>query len=153
MSYSGHALMENRNGLIVDFQIDEANGFAERRTAISMLERNVVKGRRITVGGDAGFDTADFVEDCRAINVTPHIAQTRDTRRRSAVDDRTTRHAGYLISQRKRKLVEEIFGWMKTFGGFRRTRFRGRRRTQLAATIVAAAYNLLRICKLLPATA
>jgi hypothetical protein len=153
MSYSGHALMENRNGLIVDFQIDEANGFAERRTALSMLEGNVVKDRRITVGGDAGYDTADFVRDCRAINVTPHIAQTRDTRRRSAVDDRTTRHSGYLVSQRKRKLVEEIFGWMKTFGGFRRTRFRGRRRTQLAATIVAAAYNLLRICKLLPATA
>jgi transposase len=153
MSYSAHALMENRNGLIVDFRVEEANGYAERRTAIAMLEANVTKQRRITVGGDAGFDTADFVRDCRAINVTPHIAQTRDTRRRSAVDARTTRHAGYLVSQRKRKLVEEIFGWMKTFGGFRRTRFKGRRRTQLAGTIVAAAYNLLRICRLLPALA
>jgi transposase len=153
LSYSAHALMENRNGLIVDFRVDEANGYAERRTALAMLEANAVKGRRITVGGDAGFDTADFVRDCRAINVTPHIAQTRDPRRRSAVDDRTTRHAGYLVSQRKRKLVEEIFGWMKTFGGFRRTRFRGRRRTQLAATIVAAAYNLLRICRLVPTPA
>jgi hypothetical protein len=150
MSYSAHALMENRNGLIVDFRVAEANGYAERRTAIAMLDDNVTKDRRITVGGDAGYDTADFVRDCRAINVTPHIAQTRDTRRRSAVDDRTTRHAGYLVSQRKRKLVEEIFGWMKTFGGFRRTRFRGRRRTQLAGTIVAAAYNMLRICRLLP---
>jgi transposase len=149
MSYSAHALMENRNGLIVDFRVDEANGFAERRTALAMLEQNVVKDRRITVGGDKGFDTADFVAGCREINVTPHIAQTSDSRRRSAIDDRTTRHAGYLVSQRKRKLVEEIFGWMKTFGGFRRTRFKGRRRTQLAGTIVAAAYNLLRVCRLL----
>ena len=152
MSYSAHALMENRNGLIVDFRVEDANGYAERRTAIAMLDDNVVKDRRITVGGDAGYDTADFVRDCRAINVTPHIAQTRDTRRRSAVDDRTTRHAGYLVSQRKRKLVEEIFGWMKTFGGFRRSRFRGRRRTQLAGMIVAAAYNLLRIFRLMPVT-
>jgi transposase len=153
MSYSAHALMENRNGLIVDFRVEEANGYAERRTAIAMLDAHATKDRRITVGGDAGYDTADFVRDCRAINVTPHIAQTRDIRRRSAIDARTTRHAGYLVSQRKRKLVEEIFGWMKTFGGFRHTRFKGRRRTQLAGTIVAAAYNLLRICRLLPAAA
>jgi transposase len=150
LSYSAHALMENRNGLIVDFRVEDANGYAERRTAIAMLEDNVVKERRITVSGDAGYDAADFVRECRAINVTPHIAQTRDTRRRSAIDDRTTRHDGYLVSQRKRKLVEEIFGWMKTIGGFRRSRFRGRRRTQLAGTIVAAAYNLLRICRLMP---
>jgi len=149
LSYSAHALMENRNGLIVDFRVEEANGYAERRTAIEMLYENAVKDRSITVAGDAGYDTADFVADCRAINVTPHIAQTRDARRRSAIDGRTTRHAGYLVSQRKRKLVEEIFGWMKTVGGFRRTRFKGRRRTQLAATIVAAAYNLLRVCRLL----
>ncbi len=153
MSYSAHALMENRNGLIVDFRIDEANGYAERRTALAMLEDNVIKERTITVGGDKGYDTADFVRDCRAINVTPHIAQTSDDRRRSAIDDRTTRHAGYLVSQRKRKLVEEIFGWMKSFGGFRRSRFKGRRRTQLAATIVAAAYNILRVCRLLAAPA
>jgi transposase len=153
MSYSAHALMENRNGLIVDFRVEEANGYAERHTAIQMLYENAVKDRCITVGGDAGYDTADFVADCRAINVTPHVAQTRDTRRRSAIDERTTRHAGYLVSQRKRKLVEEIFGWMKTFGGFRRTRFKGQRRTQLAATLVAAAYNMLRICRLLAAPA
>jgi len=153
MSYSAHALMENRNGLIVDFRVEEANGYAERRTAIAMLEDHAVKERRVTVAGDAGYDTADFVRDGRAINITPHIAQTRDTRRRSAVDYRTTRHAGYLVSQRKRKLVEEIFGWMKTVGGFRQSRFKGRRRTQLAATIVAAAYNMLRICRLLAAPA
>ncbi len=149
LSYSAHALMENRNGLIVDFRVEEADGYAERRTAIEMLYEHAAKDRRITVAGDAGYDTADFVRNCRALNVTPHIAQTRDTRRRSAIDHRTTRHAGYLVSQRKRKLVEEIFGWMKTIGGFRRTRFRGRRRTQLAATLVAAAYNMLRICRLL----
>jgi transposase len=153
MSYSAHALMENRNGLIIDFRVEEANGYAERRTAIQMLYENAVKDRSITVGGDAGYDTADFVADCRAINVTPHVAQTRDARRRSAIDERTTRHAGYLVSQRKRKLVEEIFGWMKTIGGFRRTRFKGQRRTQLAATLVAAAYNMLRICRLLAAPA
>jgi transposase len=153
MSFSAHALMENRNGLIVDFRVEEADGYAERRTAIEMLYANALQERRITVAGDAGYDTADFVADCRALNVTPHIAQTRAMRRRSAIDDRTTRHAGYLVSQRKRKLVEEIFGWMKTIGGFRRTRFKGRRRTQLAGTLVAAAYNMLRICRLLAAPA
>jgi transposase len=153
LSYSAHALMENRNGLIVDFRVDEANGFAERRTALAMLSDNVVKDRRITVGGDKGYDTTDFAHDCRAINVTPHVAQTSDVRRRSAIDDRTTRHAGYLVSMRKRKLVEEIFGWMKTVGNFRRTRFKGLRRTQLAATIVAAAYNMLRVCRLVAAAA
>jgi transposase len=153
LSYSAHALMENRNGLIVDFRVEQANGFAERRTAIAMLRHNVVKERRVTVGGDKGYDTYDFARDCREINVTPHIAQTSDVRRRSAIDDRTTRHAGYLVSQRKRKLVEEIFGWMKTVGNFRRTRFKGLRRTQLAATFVAAAYNMLRVCRLLAATA
>jgi len=153
MSYSAHALMENRNGLIVDFRVEEADGYAERRTALEMLYFDASKDRRVTVGGDAGYDTADFVAGCRALNVTPHIAQTRDTRRRSAVDERTTRHAGYLVSQRKRKLVEEIFGWMKTVGGFRRTRFKGWRRTQLAGTLVATAYNMLRICRLLAAPA
>jgi len=153
LSYSGHALMENRNGLLVDFRIDQADGFAERRNAVEMLADNVVGDRRVTVGGDKGYDTCDFAHDCRALNVTPHIAQTSDPRRRSAIDDRTTRHAGYLISQRKRKLVEEIFGWMKTVGNFRRTRFKGRRRTQMAALLVAATYNLLRICRLTAAAA
>lgn len=133
MSYSAHALMENRNGLLVDFRVEEANGYAERRSAIAMLKDNVVKDRRITVAGDAGYDTADFVRDCREINVTPHIAQTRDTRRRSAVDGRTTRHPGYVISQRKRKLVEEIFGVDENL-----------RRLQTLAIQGSAAYAALR---------
>jgi transposase len=153
MSYSAHALMENRNGLLVDFRIEPADGFAERRAALEMLADNVVKERRITVAGDKGYDTAEFVRECRAIGVTPHIAQTSDPRRRSAIDARTTRHHGYLVSQKKRKRVEEIFGWMKTIGNFRRTRFKGIRRTALAATLVAAAYNLLRICRLTAAGA
>jgi transposase len=148
LAYSAHALMENRNGLIVDFRVDQADGFAERRNALEMLYDNVAKDQRVTVGADKGYDTAGFVHDCRALNVTPHVAQTSDPRRRSAIDDRTTRHSGYLVSQRKRKLVEEIFGWMKTVGNFRRTRFKGRWRTQMAALFVAATYNLLRICRL-----
>jgi len=150
LSYSGHALMENRHGLIVDFRIEPADGFAERRAAVEMLRDHVVKERRTTVAGDKGYDTSDFARACREINVTPHVAQTSDVRRRSSIDNRTTRHPGYAVSQRKRKLVEEIFGWMKTIGNFRRSRFRGLRRTQLAATFVAAAYNLLRISRLRP---
>lgn len=148
LSYSAHALMENRHGLLVDFRIEPADGFAERRAAVQMLEEHASKERRVTVGGDKAYDTADFVRDCRAIHVTPHIAQTSDVRRRSAIDARTTRHAGYLVSQRKRKRIEEIFGWMKTVGNFRRTRFKGLQRTRLAAAFVAATYNLLRICRL-----
>jgi transposase len=149
LSYSAHALMENRNGLLVDFRVDEANGFAERTNALRMLDDNASSERRVTVAGDKGYDTKDFVADCRSINVTPHVAQTTDTRRSSAIDARTTRHPGYLVSQKKRKLVEEIFGWMKTVGNFRRTRFKGQRRTQFAAHFVGAAYNLLRISRIL----
>jgi IS5 family transposase len=138
--------MENRNGLIVDFRVDEANGFAERANALAMLEAHAAAGA--TVGGDKGYDVASFVEGCRELGVTPHIAQTSDTRRASAIDGRTTRHPGYALSQRKRRLVEEIFGWMKTVGGFRRSRFKGKARTGLAALIVASAYNLLRIAGL-----
>jgi IS5 family transposase len=123
-------------------------GFAERRNALAMLSDSVLEERRITVAGDKGYDIAELVADCRELGVTPHIAQTSDPRRRSAIDARTTRHPGYAVSQRKRKLVEEIFGWMKTVGGFRRTRFKGIKRTQLAAHLVAAAYNLLRVAKL-----
>ncbi len=103
------------------------------------------------LGADAGYDTSDFVVAYRARGITPHIAQTRDARHRSAVDGRTTRHGGYAVSQRIRKRVEEIIGWVKTVACFRKTRFRGRDRTQLAAHFVAAAYNLLRIAKILPA--
>ena len=146
LSYSAHALMENRHGLLVDFRVDEANGFAERATALDMLYEHAPNGA--TCGGDKGYDTRDFVDDCRFIGVVPHVAQTSDPRRRSAIDVRTTRHGGYAVSQRKRKLVEEIFGWMKTVGNFRRTRFKGKLLTQLAAYFVGAAYNLLRVARL-----
>lgn len=155
LCFSAHALMENRNGLLVDFRVAEADGRAERDTALLMLSDYKYKSTMspITVAGDKGYDTRDFVGDCRAINVVPHVAQNRHERRRSAIDRRTTRHRGYGISQRIRKRVEEIFGWCKTVGGFRRTRFRGQRRTQMAAYVVGAAYNLLRISRLVAAAA
>jgi transposase len=151
LSYCGNVLMENRNGLIVDLRIEQADGYAERLGALAMLDASVPNQGRVTLGADAGYDTGDFVAACRERGITPHIAQTRDARRRSAVDARTTRHVGYEVSQRLRKRVEEIFGWAKTVACFRKTRFRGRARTQLAAHLVASAYNLIRIAKLLPA--
>lgn len=151
LCYVGNVLMENRNGLIVDLAIDTATGYAERHGALALLDAHVPTSRGATLGADAGYDTADFVAACRERGVTPHIAQTRDQRRRSAVDGRTTRHGGYSVSQRIRKRVEEIFGWAKTVGCFRKTRFKGRPRTQLAAHFVAAAYNLIRVAKLMRA--
>jgi transposase len=151
LSYSAHALMENRNGLLVDFRVAEANGRAEREVAVAMLDENKMRRGPATVGADKGYDTHDFVAECRAINVVPHIARIVNEHRGSAIDARTTRHPGYAISQRIRKRVEEIFGWAKTVGNFRKTRFRGRPRTQLAAYLVGAAYNLLRIARLAPA--
>lgn len=151
LSFSAHALMENRNGLLVDFRIAQATGTAEREQALLMLVGNNPQLGQITVGADKGYDARDFVEQCRLYGVTPHIAQ--NTSRTSAVDERTTRHVGYTISQRIRKRVEEIFGWTKTVGGLRRTRFKGVDRTQLAAYFVGAAYNLVRMARLLPAPA
>ncbi len=148
--FSAHALMENRNGLVVDLRVAEANGYAEREVALEMLAAR--GGSHRTVGGDKGYDTGDFVAGCRELGITPHVAQN-NTNRRSRIDDRTTRHVGYAISQRIRKRVEEIFGWAKTIGGFRRTRFKGQRRTQHAAYLVGAAYNLMRMVKLLPSAA
>jgi transposase len=151
LSYSGNVLMENRNGLIVDIRVEPATGYAERDAALSMLDGLVPNSSAaLTLGADAGYDTSGFVAACRERGITPHVAQTRDQRRRSAVDGRTTRHAGYAVSQRIRKRIEEIFGWTKTVASFRKTRFRGVARTQLAAHLVAAAYNLLRISKLVP---
>ena len=109
--------------------------------------------RRITLGADKGYDTRDFVAPCRALKVTPHVARNERRVGGSALDRRTARHPGYAVSQRVRKRVEEIFGWMKTVGGLRRTRYRGLDRTQLHAYLVAAAYNLLRIARLSPAPA
>jgi transposase len=149
LSYSAHALMENRYGLLVDFRVEEANGHAEREAALAMVDEALPGNKPVTLGGDKGYDTRDFVEACRERNVVPHVAQNTHARRRSAIDARTTRHPGYAVSQRLRKRVEEIFGWTKTTGNFRRTRYRGKARTQLAAYFVGAAYNLLRVAKLL----
>jgi transposase len=150
LAYSAHALMENRNGLLLDLRIAEANGRAECETALMMLEAHKETSGTVTVGADKGYDSTDFVTECRAINVVPHVAQNITEHRGSKIDARTTRHPGYAVSQRIRKRIEEIFGWGKTVGNFRRTRFRGRDRTQLAAYLVGAAYNLLRIAKLIP---
>ncbi len=144
--------MENRNGLLVDLRVEEANGYAERDTALAMLADNVRRSGGTTVGADKAYDSKVFVDVCRSLGVTPHVA-CNNTGRSSAIDERTTRHAGYGISERLRKRVEEIFGWMKTIGNFRRTRFKGRKRTELAAHVVAAAYNLVRMTRLLPSVA
>lgn len=149
LAYSAHALMENRNGLLVDLRIAPPRGFAETATALEMLDAMKERDSAITVGADKGYDTKGFVAECRAMNVVPHVAQNANAYRRSAIDARTTRHPGYAVSQRIRKRVEEIFGWAKTVGGFRRTRYKGLARTQFAAYLVAAAYNLLRVGKLM----
>ena len=151
LSYMGHALVENRHGLLVELQLSSANGYAEREIACDMLSA-ANRSARSTVGADRGYDTRTFVDDCRAIGVTPHVAQ-HQTRRRSAIDERTTRHPGYAMSQKIRKRIEQVFGWAKTIGGLRRTRYRGLRRTQFTAYLVGAAYNLIRIARLRSAPA
>lgn len=149
LSFGAHALMENRNGLLEDIRVSEASSRAEREVALEMLEDAELPARA-TVAGDKGYDTKHFVDGCRNRDLVAHVAAKN---RYSAVDGRTTRHATYAISQRIRKRVEEIFGWMKTVGGFRRTRYKGRARTQFAAYLVGAAYNLLRVAKLMTETA
>jgi transposase len=149
LCYGAHALMDNRHGLLVDFRITSATGTAEVEAAEEMLKRQARK--RIcpkTLGGDKGYDRRRFVAMLRGRRITPHVAENWSRRGGSAIDGRTTRHLGYQLSQRVRKRVEEIFGWIKTIGGFRRTRYRGIVRTQLAGWFVGAAYNLLRIAKL-----
>ena len=149
LAHMGHLMMENRNGLIVDARLTEANGTAERSTALDMIKDNARPGS--TVGGDKNYDTADFVAGCRKRGCTPHVSQN-DTNRRSAIDARTTRHGGYRISTVKRKRIEECFGWIKTVGGLRKTRHRGRPLVQWFFVLTAAAYNLIRVPKLLAAT-
>jgi transposase len=149
LCHMGHLMTENRNGLIIDARLTEANGTAERATALDMIEDNARPGS--TVGGDKNYDTADFVAGCRERGCTPHISQN-DTNRRSAIDARTTRHHGYRISTIKRKRIEEPFGWMKTVGGLRKTRHCGRDLVQWFFVLTAAAYNLIRIPKILAAT-
>ena len=149
LTFMGHALMENRNGLLVDFQVTTATGTAERDMAVRQVAEARQRGfRPKTVGADKNYDTRDCVAQLRQCQVTPHVAQNT-TGRRSAIDGRTTRHLGYAISQRVRQRVEEIFGWMKTVGGLRRTRFRGLERTHFAGYLVAAAYNLVRVARLI----
>src|SRR5271165_3466197 len=153
LCYSANALMENRHALLVDFQVEPADGYAERRAALAMIDGTLPGSRRITLAGDKGYDTRDFVANCRTLGVTPHVAQNEARPGGSALDPRTVRHPGYAISQSIRKQVEEAFGWMKTIGGLRKTRYRGRERVQMHAYLVAAAYNLIRIAKLCPAPA
>jgi transposase len=148
LSFIGHGLMENRSGLLVDACLTRADGHAERVAALHMIEPRADRPRSITLGGDKNFDTADFANELRSMHVTPHVAQNTSGRR-SAIDGRTTRHAGYAISQRIRKRIEEAFGWMKIVGGQEKTKFRGVARVGWAFTFAAAAYNLVRLPKLL----
>jgi transposase len=145
LSYLGHAMMENRNGLVVDARVTEANGTAERDAAMGMAMKICSDSKRKTLGGDKGYDTKDFVAVLGELNVTAHVAQNTERRGGSAIDERTTRHAGYDVSQKKRKLVEEIFGWLKTVGPMRRPHFRGRSRMDWWFRFSTAIYNLVRI--------
>lgn len=143
LCYLGHLLMENRNGLAMSTLVTQANGTAER-IAAEVLIQEVRTPRRITVGGDKNYDTRDFVETCRRLDTTPHVAQNTK-RRSSAIDERTTHHPGYSVSQRKRKCIEEIFGWLKMVGLMRKTRHRGTDRVGWMFTFAVAAFNLVRI--------
>ena len=150
LCFMGHGLMENRSGLIVDARLTTADGHAERIAALAMIEPHADRPCAVTVGTDKGYDAEDFVNELRSMNVRPHVAQNTNGRR-SAIDRRTTRHAGYAQSQRIRKRIEEAFGWIKTVAGQRKTKFRGRDRVGWAFAFAAAAYNLVRMPKLLAA--
>jgi transposase len=147
LCYAGHLLMENRNALLVDIELTQADGYAERAAAAEMLARLPRRRRRRTVAADKAYDTAGFVADCRKLRVTPHVAQNT-TNRRSAIDGRTTRHAGHRTSQRIRARIEEPFGWIKTIAGGRKLRYRGRQRNRAWFLVAGATYNLLRIAAL-----
>jgi len=146
LGYAGHLLMENRNGLAVSACVSAATGTAEREAALAFAEEISGHGR-VTLGGDKNYDTHDFVQDLREFEVTPHVAQN-NTNRKSAIDGRTTRHEGYQISQRKRKRIEEIFGWLKSVGLLRKLRHRGTERVNWIFIFATAAYNLVRMRKL-----
>lgn len=153
LCYLGHALMENRNGLIVDGAATLATGTAEREAALAMLDRRPAK-RRVTLGADKAYDVRGFIEDLRTRRVTPHVAidgrvSKAGVRRASAIDARTTRHPGYGASQRRRKRIEEAFGWIKQAAGQRQARLRGRRKVEAVFTLALAAYNLIRLPQLL----
>ena len=148
LCYAGHLLIEHRSALIVDAELTTADGYAERATALEMLDRLPKTKRRRTVAGDKNYDTKDFVAKTRQLGFTPHVAQNVSGNRRSAIDGRTTRHPGHTVSQRIRKRVEEPFGWMKTIGGGHKLRYIGRQRNQAWFKINAAVYNLIRITAL-----
>lgn len=160
LSYMGHALMENRHGLVVDGGVTLATGMAEREAALELLDRRPAR-RRVTLGADKAYDVRQFVTDLRQRAVTPHIAIDGHVRRMAemgkpratAVDRRTTRHAGYVVSQRCRKRIEEVFGWIKAAAGLAKVKLRGRIRVDAAFTLALAAYNLIRLPKLLAAPA
>jgi transposase len=152
LSYVGNALTENRHGLVVEAELGTATGTIEREAAMTMVVRHSPGSRRLTVGADKAYDVHEFVDDLRDLNVTPHIAQNT-TNRSSAIDTRTTRHPGYAISQQKRKRTEEPFGWAKTIGGLARPMLRGAARLRFKFTFTMAAYDLIRLPKLLGASA
>jgi transposase len=148
LAYCGNVLIENRNGLVVDTELLQCNGTAERDAAMLMMER--VEGtERVTLGADKAYDTQDFVNEMRGMNVTPHVSQNEKRPGGSAIDTRTTRHAGYQISVRKRKRIEKVFGWMKTVGMLRQTRHRGVHKVGWVFTFTVAAYNLVRMGNLI----
>jgi transposase len=148
LSYCGNLLIENGNGLIANTGLLQANGTAERDAALLMLEQ-IPAEQRVTVGADKGYDTREFVAECRQMRVTPHVAQNTNRAGGSAINGRTTRHAGYALSQRKRKRIEECFGWLKTVALLRKLRHRGIYKVGWIFTFAAAAYNLVRMRKLL----
>jgi len=151
LCFIGHGLMESRSGLIADARLTRVSGHAERLAALDMVQHVADRACAITLGADRGYDAADFVEELRGMNVRPHVAQ--NTRgRRSAIDRRTTRHPGYSASQRIRKRIEEAFGWIKSAGGLRQTKLRGLAKVDWAFTFAAAAYNLVRVPRLVGAT-
>ena len=148
LCFIGHGLMENRHGLLVDACLTPADGHAERVAALAMIEPRADRPRAITLGADKAYDAEDFVNELRSMTVTPHVAQNTSGRS-SAIDARTTRHGGYAVSQRVRKRIEEAFGWIKTVARQEKTKFRGRGRVGWAFTFAAAAYNLVRLPKLI----
>ncbi|MER9625926.1 MULTISPECIES: IS5 family transposase [unclassified Mesorhizobium] len=150
LCFMGHGLMENRHGLLVDACLTFADGHAERVAALHMIEPRAERPQAITLGADKAYDAEDFVNELRSMRVTPHVAQNTSGRS-SAIDGRTTRHSGYAVSQRIRKRIEEAFGWIKTVAGQAKTKLRGRDRVGWAFTFAAAAYNLVRLPKLLAA--
>jgi transposase len=150
LAYLGHVMMDNRHGIAIDTLLTEANGRAEREAALAMAAHLPGRTKRITLGADKGYDTLDFVKGLRQYAVTPHVAQNT-AGRSSRIDERTTRHDGYRHSQKKRKLVEQVFGWIKTTAGLRQTKHRGRERVSWMFTFAAAAYNLIRVRNIMEA--